>query len=96
MREMGLSIGLPVELFPPRARWPRQLALVREYEAEQEPTVAMLVAELRHDVDWVLVEGFKHDDVARIELRRQGDTRPARYPEDRRVQAVATDQREER
>ena len=69
----------------------RRLALVREYEAEQEPTVAMLVAELRHDVDWVLVEGFKHDDVARIELRRQGDTRPARYPEDSRVQAVATD-----
>ncbi len=69
----------------------RRLALVREYESEQEPTVAMLVAELRHDVDWVLVEGFKHDDVARIELRRQGDTRPARYPEDRRVLAVATD-----
>src|SRR3954471_11825475 len=26
--------GLPVELFPARARWPRQLALVREYRAD--------------------------------------------------------------
>ena len=26
--------GLPVELFPARSRWPRQLALVREYEAD--------------------------------------------------------------
>lgn len=69
----------------------RRLALVREYEAEQEPSVAMLVAELRRDVDWVLVEGFKHDDIARIELRRAGDTRPPRYPDDRRVQAIASD-----
>ena len=69
----------------------RRLALVREYEAEREPSVAMLVAELRHDVDWVLVEGFKHDDIGRIELRRAGDARPARYPDDPRVLAVATD-----
>jgi hypothetical protein len=26
--------GLPVELFPARSRWPRQLALVREYRAD--------------------------------------------------------------
>ncbi|KQP21957.1 molybdopterin-guanine dinucleotide biosynthesis protein B [Pseudorhodoferax sp. Leaf267] len=69
----------------------RRLALVREYEAEQEPSVAMLIAELRRDVDWVLVEGFKHDDIPRIELRRAGDPRPPRYPEDARVLAVATD-----
>jgi molybdopterin-guanine dinucleotide biosynthesis protein B len=69
----------------------RRLAVIREYEVEQEPSVAMLVAELRRDVDWVLVEGFKHDAIARIEVRRAGDTRPPRYPADGRVQAIATD-----
>jgi hypothetical protein len=31
---LDFPFGLPVELFPPRARWPRQLALVREYAAD--------------------------------------------------------------
>ena len=31
---LDFPFGLPVELFPPRARWPRQLALVREYRAD--------------------------------------------------------------
>ena len=30
---LDFPFGLPVELFPARARWPRQLALVREYAA---------------------------------------------------------------
>src|ERR1700712_4349780 len=37
----------------------RRLAVVREYEETLQPTVHLLVAELRRDVDWVLVEGFK-------------------------------------
>jgi hypothetical protein len=28
---LDFPFGLPLELFPPRSRWPRQLALVREY-----------------------------------------------------------------
>jgi hypothetical protein len=31
---LDFPFGLPVELFPPRARWPRQLALVREYATD--------------------------------------------------------------
>ena len=31
---LDFPFGLPVELFPPRSRWPRQLALVREYRAD--------------------------------------------------------------
>lgn len=69
----------------------RRLALLREYPAEQPPTARGLIAELRQGVDWVLVEGFKHEDLPRIELRRAGDARPARYPEDPQVCAVATD-----
>jgi molybdopterin-guanine dinucleotide biosynthesis protein B len=69
----------------------QRLAVVREFEQPQELSVAMLVAELRRDVDWVLVEGFKHDDVPRIELRRAGETRQAHYAHDPLVRAVATD-----
>ncbi len=69
----------------------RRLALLREYGAEQAPTARSLIAELRQEVDWVLVEGFKHEDLPRIEVRRAGDARPARYPQDRHVCAVATD-----
>lgn len=69
----------------------RRLALLREYPAERQPTARGLIAELRQCVDWVLVEGFKHEDLPRIELRRAGDARPARYPHDAQVCAVATD-----
>ncbi len=69
----------------------RRLALLREYAAEQAPTARSLIAELRQDVDWVLVEGFKHEDLPRLELRRTGDQRPARYPVDPQVRAVLTD-----
>jgi len=31
---LDFPFGLPVELFPARSRWPRQLALVREYAAD--------------------------------------------------------------
>ena len=31
---LDFPFGLPVELFPARARWPRQLALVREYRTD--------------------------------------------------------------
>lgn len=69
----------------------RRLALLREYTAEQEPTARSLIAELRQPADWVLVEGFKHEDLPRIEVRRLGDTRAPRYPHDLHVRAVATD-----
>ncbi|MFT3719796.1 molybdopterin-guanine dinucleotide biosynthesis protein B [Pseudorhodoferax sp.] len=68
-----------------------RLALLREYPAGQAPTAHGLIAELRRGVDWVLVEGFKHEDLPRIEVRRAGDARPARYPADPQVRAVATD-----
>lgn len=69
----------------------RRLALLREYAVEQPPTARGLIAELRQDVDWVLVEGFKHEDLPRLELRRAGEQRPARYPQDAHVRAVLTD-----
>ncbi len=68
----------------------RRLAKLREYEVEAEPTVHELIAELA-DCDWVLVEGFKHAAVPKIEVWRAANGKPALYPLDAHVVAVCTD-----
>ena len=69
----------------------QRLALMREYEREREPDMRALLAELDPGVDWVLVEGFKSSDLPRLEVWRAAAGKPARYPEDDFVLAVATD-----
>lgn len=68
-----------------------RLALIREFEQPAEMSVHQLVAELSHSVDWVLVEGFKHSDLLKIEVWRAASGKPVRYPEDEAVVAIATD-----
>jgi molybdopterin-guanine dinucleotide biosynthesis protein B len=73
---------------------PRRMALLREYGTELNLGVHDLLAELI-EVDWVLVEGFKHADIMKVEVwredaaARRGDE-PV-YPEDPFVVAIATD-----
>ncbi|GAB4399318.1 MAG: molybdopterin-guanine dinucleotide biosynthesis protein B [Rhodoferax sp.] len=69
----------------------KRLALIREFEAPQRPTVHQLLAELYEGVDWVLVEGFKDSDLLKVEVWRQSTGKPARYPDDDFICAVATD-----
>jgi molybdopterin-guanine dinucleotide biosynthesis protein B len=69
----------------------RRLALMREFEQPFEPTVHQLIAELYDGVDWVLVEGFKHSDLLKIEVWRATHGKPARYPHDDFIAAIATD-----
>lgn len=68
-----------------------RLALVREFEREAELSVHHLIAELYDGVDWVLVEGFRHADLPKIEVWRAACGHPAHYPEDVFIAAVATD-----
>ncbi len=68
----------------------RRLALMREYEVPGSPSVHQLVAELS-DCDWVLVEGFKHAALPKIEVWRAAADKPAQYVEDPFVIAIATD-----
>jgi len=68
----------------------RRLAKIREYEVQSEPTVHQLIAEL-YDCDWVLVEGFKHADLLKIEVWRVAANKPAQYPNDPFVVAISTD-----
>ena len=68
-----------------------RLALVREFEHPAELTVHHLIAELYDGVDWVLVEGFKHSDLLKIEVWRAASGKPTRYLDDDFVVAIATD-----
>nr|WP_297353312.1 molybdopterin-guanine dinucleotide biosynthesis protein B [uncultured Caldimonas sp.] len=68
----------------------RRLAKIREYEVACEPTVHQLIAELI-DCDWVLVEGFKHADIGKIEVWRADTGQRMQYVEDPFVFAIATD-----
>jgi molybdopterin-guanine dinucleotide biosynthesis protein B len=71
----------------------RRLAKIREYAGVEEPTVEQLVAELI-DCDWVLVEGFKHAPLAKIEVWRESTGKPVQYPHDPFVIAIATDRKD--
>ena len=68
----------------------RRLAKIREYPVAEEPTVEQLLAELV-DCDWALVEGFKHAPLVKIEVWRAATGKPAQYPHDPFVVAIATD-----
>jgi molybdopterin-guanine dinucleotide biosynthesis protein B len=69
----------------------RRLALIREFEQPATLTVHQLIGELYDGVDWVLVEGFKQSDLQKIEVWRASSGKPALYPEDAFVVAIATD-----
>ena len=69
----------------------RRLALLREFEQDTQLTVHQLLAELYEGVDWVLVEGFKDSDLLKIEVWRASANKPARYPDDDFIVALATD-----
>ena len=69
----------------------RRLALMREFEQQAPLTVHHLLAELYEGVDWVLVEGFKDSNLLKVEIWRPESGKPARYPHDDFIVAVATD-----
>ncbi len=68
----------------------RRLVLQRQYEQEAEPKVHHLLAEVYDGVDWVLVEGFKHSDLSKIEVWRPESGAEPLYPEDPFIKAIAT------
>ena len=68
----------------------RRLAKIREFDTPVVPDVHALIAELI-DCDWVLVEGFKHASLPKIEIWRASTGQRAQYPDDPFVVAVCTD-----
>ena len=69
---------------------PRLLALQRETPAPTDYRVRDLLT-LLDPVDWVLVEGYKQEPIPKIEVWREAAGKPAWYPGDPLVRAIATD-----
>jgi molybdopterin-guanine dinucleotide biosynthesis protein B len=69
----------------------RRLALMREFEQPAQLSVHHLLAEVWPGVDWVLVEGFKCSNLLKVEVWRAESGKPARYPDDDFIVAIATD-----
>jgi molybdopterin-guanine dinucleotide biosynthesis protein B len=80
--------GAAQVLVASRSRW----AFVREREADDEPRLDELLLHLDQDaLDLVVVEGFKHEPLPKIELHRPSLGRPLLCPDDPTIIAVATD-----
>jgi molybdopterin-guanine dinucleotide biosynthesis protein B len=67
-------------------RW----ALMHELRGETEPTLAELVPQLT-PVDLVIVEGFKTQSHAKLEVHRSAVGKPLLYPGDPNIVALASD-----
>lgn len=76
----------------------QRFALMREYPQPMEFSLPQLLAQLDPTVDWVLIEGFKHGELPKIEVWRhqqdrldKGKSLQPLYAQDALVLAVATD-----
>jgi molybdopterin-guanine dinucleotide biosynthesis protein B len=67
-----------------------RFALMHELRGAAEPPLTALLARLS-PVDFVLVEGYKRDSHAKIEVHRVTNGKPLLYPEDSSVRALASD-----
>jgi molybdopterin-guanine dinucleotide biosynthesis adapter protein len=71
----------------------RRFALMHELRGAEEPSLAELLSRMS-PADLILVEGYKRDAHAKIEVFRTANGKPYLYPEDSTIAALATDARE--
>lgn len=67
-------------------RW----ALMHEHRGADEPSAAELALRMS-PVDLLLVEGFKREPHAKLEVHRAANGKPLLHPDDPRIVAVASD-----
>jgi len=68
----------------------RRWALLHELREAPEPTLSELISRLG-PCDLVLVEGFKHEPIAKLEVHRAANGSPTLYPDDARIIALCPD-----
>jgi len=68
----------------------RRWALMHELRGTAEPTLPELVAHLA-DCDLLLIEGFKHEAIPKLEVHRAVVGEPLLFPHDTHITAVASD-----
>lgn len=70
----------------------RRRALIIETPPQTDPALAELLTQLDQErLDLILVEGFKHERLPKLEVHRPSLGRPPLYPDDPNIIAVATD-----
>ncbi len=69
---------------------PFRVAVIRELRGEAEPGLAEQLAVLT-PADLTLVEGYKWEPIAKLEVHRPSLGNPALYPNDDKIVAVASD-----
>ena len=69
-------------------RW----ALMHEMRGEAEASLEQQIARMS-PCDLLLIEGYKHYPLPKLEIHRAASGRPALYPEDEHIVALATDTR---
>ncbi|QJR15068.1 molybdopterin-guanine dinucleotide biosynthesis protein B [Usitatibacter palustris] len=69
----------------------RRWALMHELRSVSEPTLPELLSHFS-PCDLVIVEGYKHADIPKVEVHRKDANSPTLHPEDANVVAVATDE----
>jgi molybdopterin-guanine dinucleotide biosynthesis protein B len=70
----------------------RRWALMHELRDEAEPSLADLVPHLS-PVDLVIVEGFKSENHAKLEVHREAVGKPLLFPGDPNIVAIVSDRR---
>ncbi len=81
-REAGAS----EVLLTASGRW----VLMHELRGETEPDLNQQLTRLS-PCDLVLIEGFKHAPIPKLEIHRSANRRPLLFPEDQNIVAVASD-----
>ncbi|MCK5665425.1 MAG: molybdopterin-guanine dinucleotide biosynthesis protein B [Thiotrichaceae bacterium] len=71
----------------------KRKALITEFASfQQEPSLNELINDLDHEnIDLILVEGFKREHFAKIELHRESLNKPYLFENDSDIIALATD-----
>lgn len=81
------AAGATQVLVSSRVRW----ALVHELRAAPEPSLKVHLTSMA-ECDVVIVEGYKHEPIAKIEVHRAAVRAPWLFPTDANVIAIATDE----
>ena len=81
-REAGCSEVVVVS----EKRW----VVVHELRGEPEPSLAEQIGRVS-PCDLLLVEGYKHHAMPKLEIWRKENAKPLLYPEDKHVVAIASD-----
>lgn len=73
-------------------RWALMVDLEDEQDSGRDPDLGGMLARMDQSIlDLIIVEGFKHEPIPKIELHRPSLGKPLIFPDDPNVIAVATD-----